>query len=128
MSLNPIQKWHEFAQSFGDASILDEIIADDACFESPVVYAPQLGKELTIKYLYAAASVFKDNNFHYLNEWIGDNSAVLEFEATIDGIIINGIDMIFWDENGKINRFKVMVRPYKAINLLMQMMAERLMK
>jgi hypothetical protein len=93
-----------------------------------VVYAPQLGKELTIKYLVAAAGVFKGNNFHYLNEWIGETSAVLEFEATIDGIIINGIDMIFWDENGKINRFKVMVRPYKAINLLMQMMAERLMR
>lgn len=123
-----IEKWHEFANGLTDLSKLADLLADDACFESPVVYSAQMGKELTFKYLTAAANVFSGNNFHYLNEWIGDSSAVLEFEATIDGVIVNGVDMIFWNSDNKINRFKVMVRPFKAINLLMGLMAKQLLK
>lgn len=123
-----IEKWHDFADGLNDESKLLDLLADNACFESPVVYSPQNGKELTFKYLCAAANVFSGNGFHYLNEWIGPNSAVLEFEATVEGVTVNGVDMIFWNEEGKINRFKVMVRPFKAINILMKLMAEQLMK
>lgn len=123
-----IEKWHDFADGLNDEAKLLDLLADDACFLSPVVYSPQIGKELTYKYLCAAANVFKGNNFHYLNQWIGENSAVLEFEANVDGVIVNGVDMIFWNSDGKINQFKVMVRPFKAINILMKLMAEQLMK
>jgi hypothetical protein len=123
-----IEKWHEFANGLNDESKLLDLLADDACFLSPVVYSPQKGKDLTFKYLCAAAKVFNGNGFHYLNEWVGEKSAVLEFEATVEGIVVNGVDMIFWNDDGKINQFKVMVRPFKAINTLMKLMAEQLMK
>lgn len=130
-----IEKWHKFASDFLGAQVsestayenaLKDLIADDAYFVSPVVHTPQLGKEITIKYLCAAAQVFSGNNFRYLNQWIGENSAVLEFEAIIEGVTINGIDMIFWNDENKISSFKVMVRPLKAINMLMAHMAGKL--
>ena len=122
-----LEKWHAIANTFNCESALCELIADDACFYSPVLHAPQIGKDLTVKYLSAAIQVFNGNNFHYINEWTSETSAILEFEATIDGVVINGIDMISWNADNKINQFKVMIRPYKAINLIMRLMGERLL-
>jgi hypothetical protein len=48
---------------------------------------------------------------------------VLEFEVKLDGITVNGVDMIKWNEAGKITEFKVMLRPLKAVNLIHQKMA-----
>ena len=102
------------------------MLDDDVVFESPVVHTLQRGKEITFKYLMAAAKVLGGPGFTYVGEWHGDHSAILEFENQIDGIKINGIDMIWWNKEGRITRFKVMVRPLKAINLLHQMMGARL--
>ncbi|MGB5947905.1 MAG: nuclear transport factor 2 family protein [Parvibaculum sp.] len=121
-----IENWHRVVKS-KDPKGLDAILADDVVFQSPVVHTPQRGKAITTAYLTAAMHVLSnDDRFCYVGEWFGADSAVLEFETEIDGIVINGIDMIGWNEEGKINRFKVMVRPLKAINLLHSLMAERL--
>jgi len=112
----------------GDKAELDAMLADDVVFESPVVHTPQRGKAITIQYLAAAGEVLGGDNFRYVGEWRADNSAILEFENEIDGIAINGIDMIWWNEEGRITRFKVMVRPLKAINLLHRMMGEQLQR
>ena len=109
-----------------DTRALGELIADDACFLSPVVHTPQRGKALTVAYLTAALRVLGNRSFVIRNEWIGATSAVLEFEVTVDGIIINGVDMIAWNSDDKITEFKVMMRPLKAINLLHQRMAATL--
>ena len=122
-----IAAWHAYMES-GDAQALSALLDDDVVFESPVVHTPQRGKAITFKYLMAAGSVLGGPGFTYLNEWQGEESAILEFETQIDGILINGVDMIWWNKAGLITRFKVMVRPLKAINLLHQMMGAQLVR
>lgn len=117
--------WHAYIES-GDPKVLLALLDDDVVFESPVVHTPQRGKDITFKYLMAAAKVLGGPGFTYLNEWYARDSAILEFETQIDGILINGVDMIWWNGEGRITRFKVMVRPLKAINLLHQMMGAQL--
>lgn len=86
------------------------------------MHKPQVGKALAAAYLRAAFQVF-DPSFRYVREVVGVRDAVLEFEVEIDGIAVNGVDMMHWDEQGRIDDFKVMVRPLKAINLIHQKMA-----
>lgn len=120
-----IAKWHAIVAQ-KDVAALDGVLAEDARFLSPIVHRPQIGKPLVRKYLAAALDVLGNETFTYRNEWIGENSAVLEFEAMIDGISINGIDLIAWNSDQKITEFKVMIRPLKAINLIHQLMGAKL--
>lgn len=121
--MNIIDIWHEIVRT-RDAGSLGELLADDVMFYSPVVHTPQVGKAITEMYLAAAIKVFGNENFKYVREVIGDSDAVLEFETEIDGVSINGIDMIKWNVDGKITEFKVMLRPLKAVNLIHQKMAD----
>jgi hypothetical protein len=127
MSAHPIASWHDYIARH-DGQGLDDLLADDAVFESPVVFTPQRGKPIVKAYLSAAASVLGDENFRYTGEWLGENSAIIEFENEIDGIRINGVDMIWWNDEGKISHFKVMVRPLQAVNMLHRKMGEMLEK
>lgn len=122
---NPISTWHQIVRT-RDLSVLDNLLADDVVFHSPVVHTPQRGRELTRMYLTAAMQVLNGDAFHYLRELVNERDAMLEFETVLDGITINGIDLIRWDEHGRIIDFKVMVRPLKAINVLHQKMAQNL--
>lgn len=99
-----------------DLNALQDMLAEDVTFHSPVVHTPQRGKDITYLYLAAADQVLGSDNFRYVNELDCGDKAVLEFESEVDGIHINGIDMITWNEGGQIIEFKVMVRPLKAIN------------
>ena len=127
MSANTIERWHQVVKS-RDAAALDALLADDVVFLSPVVHTPQAGRAITRAYLQAALQVLNNGSFHYLGEWIGPDSAVLEFATTIDGIEVNGVDMIHWNAQGRITRFKVMVRPLKAVNKLHEMMGRELQR
>ena len=120
-----IERWHLIVKS-KDAIGLAAILSEDAVFESPVVHTPQLGKAITLNYLMAALQVLNNGSFKYLNEWQGPQSAVLEFQSNIEGVIVNGVDIISWNEAGLITHFKVMVRPLKAMNKLHDMMARML--
>lgn len=122
-----VAAWHKLLKT-KDAAGLDNLLADDVVFYSPVVHTPQVGKPITTLYLTAALYVFANDSFKYLREIISDNNAVLEFTTVIDGITVNGVDMITWGEDGRITEFKVMVRPLKAINLIHRMMGEMLGK
>lgn len=95
-------------------------------FLSPVVHTPQRGRALVVAYLGAAFSVFGSPSFRYLREIVGERDAVLEFETEIDGVLVNGVDMLRWDDAGRIVEFKVMVRPLKAILAVHAKMAETL--
>lgn len=107
-----------------DPALLDALLDDSAVFESPVVHTPQVGKAVIAAYLRAAVVVLGSPTFRYLNEWWAERAAVLEFGCEIDGIAINGIDVISWNATGRVIRFKVMVRPLmKAITLLHQIWA-----
>ena len=117
--------WHDLVQS-RNVKGLDSLLADNAVFYSPVVHTPQVGKAITAKYLSAAFSVFFNETFRYVRELSGPRDAVLEFQVDIDGISVNGVDMLEWDDQGRIVAFKVMIRPLKAINLIHQKMAAML--
>ena len=116
-----IAHWHNLLEN-GNAAGLDTLLADDAVFHSPIVHTPQYGKALTKMYLSAAFMVLYNDTFTYVREVVGERDAVLEFEVEIDGIKVNGVDMIRCDDEGKIVDFKVMVRPLKAVNLIHQKM------
>ena len=125
MTASPLQAWHHMVRT-NDASGLRDLVAEDAIFHSPVVHTAQAGRKLTVMYLSAAFKVFFNPTFRYVREIAGPNDAMLEFETEIDGVLVNGVDMIRWNEAGRIVDFKVMLRPLKAINLLHRLMAEQL--
>jgi hypothetical protein len=125
MPIDTMSKWHELVKSQNQAG-LDALLADDAVFHSPIVHTPQVGKPLTKLYLSAAFQVFFNPTFRYVREVRGERDAVLEFEVEIDNIRVNGVDMIKWNDDGRIIEFKVMLRPLKAIQLIHAKMAEML--
>ncbi|MGT2440660.1 nuclear transport factor 2 family protein [Bradyrhizobium betae] len=120
-----LDSWYAFMKSH-DAKALWDLLHPDAVFESPVVHSPQRGRDITFKYLASAEKVLGGPGFAYVGEWTSANGAVLEFKTIIDGIEINGVDIITFDSEGRITNFKVMVRPLKAINMLHRLMAEQL--
>jgi SnoaL-like domain len=122
---NGLAAWHAYIDS-DDAAILSDLLADDAVFHSPVVHTPQVGKPVVMKYLLSAAKVLNGEGFAYVRELVDGDNVMLEFVSEVDGIKINGIDLIRFDIDGKIVDFKVMVRPLKAINKLWEMMAAQL--
>jgi hypothetical protein len=125
MTIPTLATWHDLVQS-RNVKGLDALIADDAVFHSPVVHTPQVGKAVTVQYLSAAFHVFFNETFRYVREVTGPRDAVLEFLVDIDGITVNGVDMIRWDDAGRIVDFKVMIRPLKAVNLIHQKMGAML--
>ncbi|AHC23115.1 MULTISPECIES: nuclear transport factor 2 family protein [Mycobacteriaceae] len=122
MSSPHLERWIEFMTDH-DPAVLDEQLADDAVFYSPAVFTPQQGKALTAKYLNAAAELFGDADFRYVEQWESDRSAILAFQATVDGVTVDGIDMIHWNDEGKIASFKVMIRPLKGLQAVIPRMA-----
>ena len=133
--MEAVKIWHQAMKS-KDASIWNELLDDDVVFHSPVVFTPQKGKKITMMYLMAATGVFgsadkktglsestqTESKFHYINEIVGETSALLEFESEIDGTYINGADLLKWNEKNKLTEVKVMVRPLQAVNMLHQKM------
>ncbi len=125
MTTDTLARWHRLVAD-RSARDLGALLADDVVFHSPVVHAPQVGKAIATLYLGAALRVFLNPTFRYVRELAGPRDAVLEFEVEIDGVAVNGVDMITWNDAGQIVAFKVMLRPLKAINLIHQKMAAML--
>ena len=123
-----LARWHAYMESGGDPALLSALIADDCVFHSPVVHTPQAGKPIVMAYLLAAADVLGNDSFHYVRELVDGDDIMLEFVTELDGISVNGIDLIRFDDDGKIRDFKVMVRPLKAINKVWEMMGAQLSK
>lgn len=120
-----IHKWHEVINS-DDMNALDNIIAEEAVFSSPVVFTPMEGKEITMMYLHAAGQSFNMEKFRYTKEIHDGMNSVLEFETYIEDISVNGVDMIEWNQDGMISNFKVMIRPFKAVQKVQEKMVEAL--
>lgn len=116
-TIDTLAAWHDLVRR-RSADGLDALLDDAVVFHSPVVHTPQVGKAVTTMYLTAALQVLANDTFTYVREVVGPRDAVLEFRVEIDGIVVNGVDMIRWNDAGRIVDFKVMVRPLKAINLL----------
>jgi hypothetical protein len=120
----PLSLWHQIAET-RDASRLDDLLDEGCVFRSPAVHAPQEGKAITTAYL-SAALVVLGPTLSYRHEWWDDGSAVLEFEAELDGKAVHGIDMVRWGADGRLTEFTVMVRPFKGLTTLMEQMAAQL--
>jgi len=127
MMKSPLEAWHDVVKT-GDVKILDKILAKDVVFFSPIVFKPQEGKAITKAYLTAAFKTFEGTGFHYVKELVEEREAILEFNTEIDGVMIDGVDIITWNEQGKITEFKVMVRPFRAIEKVGEKMKEQLSK
>ena len=121
-----INKWKNIIEN-GNSKKLHLIIDNNAIFFSPVVYAPQIGKKLVLKYLSAAIDVFQKTQFRYINEVFNNNNMYGEFKATLDNIEVNGIDYIKW-ENELITEFKVFIRPHKGLEIIWLKMQNKLKK
>ena len=133
-----MEDWHKHLR--GDLpGGLDELLAEDVVFYSPIVFSPQKGKDLTKLYLMAASNTFTEGGkereaagdhepFRYAKEVMSGNFAVLEFETKMGGKYVNGVDIITCNDEGKIIEFKVMIRPLQAVNLMHQRMAAMLQK
>lgn len=121
-----INRWHEVLEGGSDPDALAAIISEDAVFHSPVVHTPQVGRALVVAYLAAAGQTLGNESFRYVREMIDGDDALLEFETEMDGIHVNGIDLIRFDADGMIKDFKVMVRPLKAVNKVWEQMAAQL--
>jgi SnoaL-like domain len=120
-----VKAWHALVES-GDPARLDGLLADDVVFRSPAVFAPQPGKDLTTRYLRAALAVLGPT-LRYIDEWYGPSSAVLEFEAELDGLYVHGVDMMRWNDDGRLVGFTVMVRPMRGLTKLVELMQHQLM-
>jgi hypothetical protein len=125
MPQTPIEHWHALVRAH-DPSGLHDLLAEDAVFISPVVHTAQRGRAITQAYLSAAFGVFFNPGFRYVREIVGPSDAMLEFETEVDGVFVNGVDIIKWNPAGKIVEFKVMVRPLKAITIIHERMAAML--
>ncbi len=122
--MTTLERWHEIIEQ-GNPDLLEDILAPDCVFYSPVVHTPQRGRDITRLYLTGAMHVL-NKDFRYVKELVSTDHAVLEFVCDIDGIVVNGVDIISFDKEGKICEFKVMVRPLKAVNMLHGKMREML--
>lgn len=123
--IDTVNVWHKMIES-RDIAGLDHLLSDDVVFYSPVVHTPQSGKTVTTMYLTAAYRVFLNDTFRYVREVVGEYDAVLEFIVEIDGVMVNGVDMLKWNDDGKLTEFKVMLRPLKAVNIIHEKMAAML--
>jgi len=125
MTMTALDNWYDYVKS-RDRAVLWDALHPDAVFESPVVNTQQRGRDITFKYLSGAVTVLGTPSFAFVGEWRSDTGAVVEFEGEIEGIKINGVDIITIGDDGRITNFKVMVRPLKAVNLLHRLMGEQL--
>ena len=126
MSRENLARWHAYMESGSDPALLSAMLADDAVFHSPVVHTPQVGKAIVTAYLIAASHTLGNDSFHYVRELVDGDEMMLEFVTEMEGITVNGVDIIHWNAEGQITDFKVMVRPLKAINKVWEMMAAQL--
>jgi hypothetical protein len=134
-----IEKWHAHLRGRLPGG-LDELLDDNVVFYSPIVFTPQEGKAITTLYLQAAGQTLPGDHaasisdggdaaskgFHYTKQVLAGDTAVLEFETTVEGKYVNGVDIIRCNDAGRIVEFRVMIRPLQAINLVHQQMAAML--
>lgn len=121
-----LERWHRVMAEGSSPASLAAIIHPDAIFHSPVVHTPQRGQALVVAYLAAAGQTLGNDSFAYVRELVDGENAMLEFTTEMEGVTVNGVDIIRFDADGMITDFKVMVRPLKAVNKVWEMMAAQL--
>jgi ketosteroid isomerase-like protein len=116
-----IDRWHRHLAGELPGGLV-ELLADDVIFYSPIVYTPQRGRDITTMYLQAAKQTLGAGDFRYTKQVLAGDTAVLEFETTLEGKYVNGVDIIRCDDTGKIVEFRVMIRPLQAVTAVHEQM------
>ena len=124
---DPLALWHAVLEA-RDEGALPGLIAEDAVFRSPALFAPVEGREAVVGYLTAAMRVLGTDAFAYHREWRNEDGAILEFTTELDGREVHGVDMIEWNSEGLIQRFDVMVRPQSALTRVIEHMSAELVR
>lgn len=140
-----VDRWHQYLRGELPGG-LDTLLDDDVVFYSPIVYTPQHGKAVTTLYLQAAAQALPgdaptgadadhsapdapmgpSSGFRYTKKVVAGDTAVLEFETSIEGKYVNGVDIIRCNDTGRIVEFRVMIRPLQAVELVHRQMGKTL--
>ncbi|NNE56210.1 MAG: nuclear transport factor 2 family protein [Flavobacteriales bacterium] len=123
--MSNLERWHEVVAK-GDLKLLESLLAKDVTFHSPILFKPKEGKKLTTIFLSAAFKVLMPGGFKYIKTLDSPEYTMLEFECELDGIKIDGVDIITWNEQGEIVEFKVMIRPFTAIEKVGELMRKEL--
>ena len=123
-----MDKWYAHLRRELDGGF-DALLHPDCVFLSPVVFTPQEGREITKVYLSAAGGTLGGDSdvetkatssgsgeFGYIKTILQGHHAMLEFETTVAGKYVNGVDIITCDDDGMITELKVMMRPLQAVN------------
>jgi hypothetical protein len=121
-----LKRWQEVVENGNSPEALAAIIDEDAVFHSPVVHTPQRGRPIVVAYLSAAGQTLGNDSFEYVRELVDGENAMIEFRTEIDGIEVNGIDLIHWNMNQEITEFRVWLRPLKGLQIVQQLMATKL--
>jgi hypothetical protein len=119
-----LTRWHALVAT-PDRDVLSELLAEDVAFRSPAVHKPMTGREVATQYLWAALQVLGPT-VTYVHQWWDESSAVLRFTATVDDREVEGVDMLHWNEDGRIDEFTVMARPFSGLQTLIAAMAAEL--
>ncbi len=118
-----LTEWHQVVFE-GKLDLLDQMLADDVVFHTPLYLKPRKGRQVTRFILATVIEIFE--NFTYHREIIDGDSWMLEFSADIGGISLKGIDLIRWNEAGQIIDFEVYIRPLNGVQALGDAMYERI--
>ena len=119
-----MEKWHHMLAT-RDMEILAELLHPEVVFRSPMAHRPYTGSLAVGLILKTVITIFE--NFTYHREFVSNDGlqVVLEFSAVVDGKALKGIDMIGFDDQGKIIDFEVMIRPFNALVALGKEMGAR---
>lgn len=117
--------WKDLFHSDKEPSA-EQLLADNIALHSPIMHTPQTGKALVAKYIIAAYKLYNDNGLQYVRDFQKGNEAMLEFEGEINGVAVNGVDIIRWNDHGEIEDFKILVRPLKGLDALAKTMVKQL--
>lgn len=122
---NAIELWHKMLET-RDMSILNDLLAEDIVFKSPVAFSPYSGKQLVFFILTNVIQIFE--NFTYHREFYTEDglNVVLEFSANIGEKKLKGIDMIRFNEQCQMVDFEVMIRPKSGLEALAALMGEKM--
>ena len=120
---NFLSRWHKSIED----KIIDSTMMDDGVeFRSPLVYKPIIGVEMVTKYLIAANDVLNTPNFRYISEFTDQNKACLVFETKLDDMEVTGIDLIEWNDQEKMVKLSVFIRPFSALTKVGEHMSMKL--
>jgi hypothetical protein len=120
-----LKRWHEMIRT-GNLKALPELLDPNAVFRSPMAHTPYPGAQVVTMILNTVFDVFEDFTYHRELATADGLNVVLEFSAKVGAKELKGIDMIRFDERGKIVEFEVMVRPLSGLQALGEEMGRKL--